>query len=133
MADVICPYCSVPARLAPGKLVYPHSPAVADKQFWACFPCDAWVGCHPPMNAAGRGGLGDGTVPLGRLADAELREWKRRAHKVFDPLWKSRYMRRHEAYAELARRLNLPREQAHIGHFDIDQCRAVIAAFGETS
>jgi hypothetical protein len=40
------------------------------------------VGCHKGT-----------TKPLGRLADAELREWKKRAHAAFDPVWQALWQR----------------------------------------
>ena len=122
-----CPYCARASVLVTGDAIYPHRPDLFDKKFWRCAPCDAFVGCHPPKTAPG-GGQGDGTVPLGRLANAELRRLKTRAHAAFDPLWKSRRMRRRDAYAWLARELGISTANCHIGMFDEDACRAVVAA-----
>lgn len=122
-----CPYCNGTAVLVTGADIYPHRPDLADKKIWACTPCDAYVGCHPPAKAPG-GGMGDGTVPLGRLANAELRSLKQRAHAAFDPLWKSKAMSRRKAYAWLASAMEIPATKAHIGMFDEAQCRAVVAA-----
>jgi hypothetical protein len=124
----ICPYCGAVAILVTGADIYPHRQDLAEKRFWSCAPCDAYVGCHPPMDAYGKGGQGDGTVPLGRLANAELRGLKQRAHAAFDPLWTSRAMSRRKAYAWLATAMGLPSKNTHIGMFDEAQCRAVIEA-----
>lgn len=75
---VICSYCNKPAELVTGKEIYPHRPDLYPKKFWRCRPCTAYVGCHKP-NA----GYGDGTRPLGRLANAELRAAKSAAHAAF--------------------------------------------------
>lgn len=125
--SIPCDYCGQPAPLVTGEQIYPHRADLWAKRFYACFPCGAWVGCHPPATAPG-GGLGDGTVPMGRLANAELRRAKTAAHAIFDPFWQAASMRRRDAYLWLAQELNLPTEKAHIGMFDVDQCRAVIAA-----
>lgn len=122
-----CPYCTGTAVLVTGADIYPHREDLGDKRFWACKPCDAYVGCHPAATAPG-GGIGDGTVPLGRLANAELRSLKQRAHAAFDPLWKSRAMSRRKAYAWLSKAMGLPSKNTHIGMFDEAQCRAVVEA-----
>lgn len=66
--------------------------------------------------------------PLGRLANAELRYWKERAHAVFDPLWQRGRFRGHRnaAYGWLTQKMGLPVEQTHIGMFDVAQCRKAI-------
>jgi hypothetical protein len=120
---ISCPYCGALAILVGGDVIYPHRPDLASKKFWQCAPCGAYVGCHE----AGHG-QGDGTTPLGRLANAELRKAKSAAHAAFDPLWKSRRMTRKEAYAWLASALKIDPDDAHIGMFDVGQCRAVVHA-----
>jgi hypothetical protein len=96
---------------------------LAHLRFWQCAPCDAYVGCHSGT-----------TNPLGRLANAELRQAKIAAHAAFDPLWKfhtfkdgHQSMTRNAAYQWLADQLGIPRADCHIGMFDVDRCRLVIA------
>jgi len=122
--SVTCPYCHRPAKLATGANIYPHRPDLVDKVFWRCAPCDAYVGCHPKH----RKWSPTGTTPLGRLANAELRREKQRAHAAFDPLWKSGEMRRTEAYKWLAEQLGMSAANCHIGMLDANACRAVVAA-----
>lgn len=118
---VLCPYCGAFAVLVDGKVIYPHRPDLKYLKFWQCAPCGAYVGCHK------RGvGYGNGTVPLGRLANAELRMEKSRAHRSFDPLWETGMMSRTVAYAWLAVQMGIPRAQCHIGMFDVDQCKQVV-------
>lgn len=119
---VTCDYCHRDAKLVTGRVLYPHRPDLWHRRFWHCSPCGAFVGCHQ------RGKNGDGTRPLGRLANAELRRWKRRAHDAFDPLWRTRTMTRQEAYSWLSKTLGVSAANCHIGMFDVDGCRAVIAA-----
>lgn len=110
-----CPYCQQETHLVTGKLIYPHRYDLEDKQFYLCKPCDAYVGCHKGTNK-----------PLGRLANAELRRYKIKAHALFDPVWKSGNMPRAEAYKWLAESLNIPAKDCHIGEFDIELCKKVI-------
>lgn len=117
-----CPYCSKPAALVNGAVIYPHRRDLASKSFWFCAQDQAWVGCHPGTNTA-----------LGRLANSELREAKRAAHDAFDPLWtdtggsrNKRGRARESAYDRLAHALGIPRAQCHIGMFDADLCRRTV-------
>lgn len=113
----ICPYCHMPSVYVTGAILYPKYPRLHGKSFWLCRPCDAYVGCHA------------GTAnPLGRLANAELRAAKMRAHAAFDPIWRDGKVGRTEAYRWLANRLGLSRRDAHIGNFDIELCNRVVEA-----
>lgn len=123
MSDVACDYCGGSAELVTGSDIYPHRPDLTALRFWRCAPCGAYVGCHKAGN-----GYGDGTRPLGRLANAELRAAKSAAHAAFDPLWKSGRMRRGDAYRWLSDKLGIPQAQTHIGEFDVETCRRVVAA-----
>lgn len=125
---VICHYCDKPAELVTGKVLYPHRPDLYAQFFWRCSPCEAHVGCHKAGS-----GQGDGTQPLGRLANAELRRAKSRAHAAFDPLWKSKQMKRRDAYGWLARELGISFNNCHIGMFDVEQCNAIVEAVAKRS
>lgn len=122
---VTCPYCSKPAEKVTGLSVYPHRSDLQAKIFWRCSgKCAAWVGCHPGTS-----------VPMGRLANDELRLWKRKAHAAFDPLWrvcahnkKKKGSARGRAYQALADILGIPVQDCHIGEFDEALCQRTIAA-----
>lgn len=117
LPSVVCPYCGRPAKLVNGAAIY-GAGRFADRLFWLCRDCAAWVGCHKNSRRA---------APLGRLADAELRRWKSSAHAVFDPLWKIGLLSRSEAYRKLAKALDIqPASQCHIGWMDVEQCKAVV-------
>lgn len=113
----VCEYCGATAVLRDSAVLYKgtsYGPA------WICenYPeCDAYVGAHE-----------DGNKPLGRLANAELRGWKQKAHAAFDPLWKDGPLSRTEAYNWMADILGLTKEQAHIGELDLGMCKGLIAA-----
>lgn len=118
MYEVICDYCNTATRLAKGNEIYPHRPDLASLNFYLCDSCGAYVGCHKN---------GDGKRPLGRVANAELRRAKSKAHAAFDPLWKSGRMTRGAAYTALAKSMGIYKEQCHIGMFNVEQCEYVVA------
>jgi hypothetical protein len=126
----LCPYCGTHSELVNGTHIYPHRADLAHMAFYACDHCSAWVGCH-----AGSG------LPLGRLANAELRALKRRVHKLLDPLWinywqaypetfdrtnKMRRAHRARCYLWLAQQLQIRDTECHVGMFDEERCRLAI-------
>jgi len=119
----ICPYCQASAQPTTGREIYPGRADLARLNFWICRPCDAYVGCHRHNPKHGFYGW----EPLGRLADKELRKEKTAAHRAFDQLWRGGVFSRAKAYRWLSRKMDLPVEETHIGMFDVDQCRQVVA------
>jgi hypothetical protein len=117
-----CQYCLSDAELVTGADVYPHLPRLHNKKIWRCAPCKAWVGCHEGTDKA-----------MGRLANAELRQAKMDAHSVFDPLWRNGERTRKQAYQWLAEKLGMPFKKCHIGYFDIEQCKQVVAVCSEVN
>lgn len=126
-----CPYCNGYAHLVTGATVYPHRWDLRALLFWQCKPCKAFVGCHKrgaPVDVV----ISDGTIPLGRLANAELRRAKSEAHAAFDPMWKEKgsKLSRREAYRHLANALGITPEECHIGMFDEEMCKRVVEIVG---
>ena len=118
--SVDCPYCKQPAVLVRGSVIYPKRPDLHPLFYWHCAPCDAYVGCHKSGS-----GISDGTAPLGRLANKQLRQAKMQAHFYFDRLWRDKKMSRSKAYAWLASAMKIPPAEAHIGMMDVTQCQQV--------
>jgi zinc-finger-containing domain len=123
---VICNYCGRHADLYGGLDVYPDRKDLADRQFWVCWSCDAWVGCKTGSDE-----------PFGELADEALRAARIAAHKAFDPIWEQGLMTKREAYDWLAQALAMSREDCKIGLMTLEDCsrvgQAVWDRFGETS
>lgn len=113
MRKVICDYCRCQAELVDSSEVYGTSYG----DIYLCRNCGAYVGVHKGTDR-----------PLGRLANAELRYWKKSAHAAFDPIWEyGRFKgQRKKAYSWLAGEMGLPVDKTHIGMFDVDQCKKVI-------
>lgn len=115
---VTCPYCKSRAKLVTGEVIYPHRQDLYHKKFYYCKKDAAYVGVHEGT-----------TKPLGRLADKKLRVAKVAAHNAFDPLWKNAddpKKARKEKYSWLARKLNIPATECHIGMFDVATCNKVV-------
>jgi hypothetical protein len=123
---IICNYCGEPAELIDSEIIYGRSFGMA----WYCRPCEAWVGCHKNSKKH---------APLGRLANSELRHWKREAHRYFDPLWRrkleihkcSKGEARKLTYTWLAGQLGLAIRDCHIGMFDVKECKQTVEACKE--
>lgn len=119
---VKCPYCEKKAKLVTGEVVYPHRSDLAEKRFYHCAPCGAYVGCH------------DGTEkPLGRLANPKLRSLKMRCHDAFDPHWLSQKGKhgnvrdlRSQLYNRLAKQMGIPKDECHFGMFTEVQCEQAL-------
>lgn len=113
MRQVTCDYCGKPAQFVDSAIVYGGR---SYGMIYHCPDCRAWVGVHKGSDQ-----------PMGRLADAELRRWKRGAHAAFDPIWRGKTpFTRRAAYAWLAEEMGLPPEKTHIGMFDVEQCKQCI-------
>jgi hypothetical protein len=100
-----CPYCS-------SKVIYTNNKEVYGRKFgngkcYKCTNCDSYVGVHNGTN-----------IPLGRLANRELRKLKKDAHALFDPQWKNGNKKREHAYRDLAKKLGIPTKECHFGWFD---------------
>ena len=107
----ICPYCRKDSEYVDRAVVY----GVSHGMIYLCRSCDAYVGVHKETDKA-----------LGRLANKELRFWKKEAHKYFDVIWKEKHEKRSQVYSYLAEHLKLPAEYCHIGMFSVDTCKKVV-------
>ncbi|MGL5386678.1 MAG: zinc-finger-containing protein [Serratia sp. (in: enterobacteria)] len=108
-----CNYCNKPARLVRGYELFPYRRDLSKRYYWVCSPCNAYVACFHDSDA----------IPVGRLANAQLRAVQRLAYAAFDPLWKEFGMNRLDAYQWLAEQMKMPSAQCRIGMFDTEQCR----------
>lgn len=66
------------------------------------------------------------TIPLGTVANRELRELRTKAHWQFDKLYKCGYMSKHDAYQWLGELLCVPAKKAHIAQLGVLSCHLVI-------
>jgi hypothetical protein len=109
---VICPYCNEPAEWVDNAEIYGKRYGKSYMMYW-CRKDDAYVGCHNNTRE-----------PLGHLANRELREWRKKAHRILDPLWISEGKgKRAKVYAWLSRSLG---KATHVGESDIETCKEII-------
>ncbi len=113
----ICPYCGSPTEYVDSSVVYTKSYGM----IYLCSPCKAFVGVHKGTDKA-----------LGRLANEELREWKKKAHAVFDPIWEeamnrgaSKFEARNNTYQWLSEAMG-KKYQVHIGQSDVEECKQIV-------
>ncbi len=107
----ICRYCG-------SKVVFTSNAEIYGKEYgqgkcYLCRNCRAFVGVHPGSE-----------IPLGTLANDELRQYRKEAHYWFDQIWRKprKIATRHGAYGMLAKHLGLKREDTHIAMFEKEQC-----------
>lgn len=112
-----CPYCGSPVVLRSADGIYRNNPA--DTKLYVCsrYPvCDAYV----------RVQAGTRNVPLGSLANGELRALRCEAHRYFDQIHQMGLMSKHDAYTWLSCILGAPMSHTHIGHLSDYYCKVVI-------
>ena len=113
----ICPYCNSEVELKDSSVIYGESYGLV----YICskYPeCDAYVGVHKGTEDS-----------LGTMANAELREWRKKAHKAFDQIWRTGKITRKAAYTKLMLAMNLGKKEAHIAKMDVAQCKKVVGVF----
>lgn len=111
-----CPICGAVAQIRPASEIY-HDPKRKD-ELYVCknYPkCNCYVGMRQGTR-----------IPLGTMADGDLRNLRIRAHRKFDQIWQSGVMSRDAAYHWLAAALGIPYSQTHIGQFGTYRCQEVI-------
>lgn len=110
-----CRYCGNEVVFTSNAEIYGRE--YGNGKCYLCRRCRAFVGVHT------------GTIiPLGTLANDELRNARKQAHNEFDKLWKgpTRKMTRYNAYRWLAKTMNLERIDTHIALFEVEQCKKVV-------
>jgi hypothetical protein len=119
-----CDYCGGKAQLSRvGDDSYPYREDHG--VLWICRACDAWIGTYARSRR---------NIPLGRLANAELRQAKAQLHAALEPLVTAK-MRRDGCNAFEARakglrwivaQMGLGEHHANIHALDANQCRQAL-------
>ncbi|AME28617.1 zinc-finger-containing protein [Burkholderia sp. PAMC 26561] len=119
-----CDYCGAAAVLAhAGDIAYPYREDHG--ALWLCEPCQAWIGIYSRSTR---------NVPLGRLANGELRELKAKLHAALEPMAAAKARRdassifeaRAKGYRWLASALQIDEKACNIHQLSADQCRAAV-------
>lgn len=120
--NIKCPYCGSRALLRPASVVYGTKAVDPAALYYVCahFPiCDAYVAARKKT-----------CLPMGTLANSELRRKRIQAHAAFGRLWEDGLMSKKQAYLWLQAKLGLPEQEAHIGRFSTFRCEQVIQLCG---
>ena len=96
-----CIYCCgckdyVFAKKVSGDVIYPHRPDLYHLVFYRCDECKEYIGTHK-----------DNGEPFGSIPTPELRIARINVHKVIDPLWHEKKIRRGVLYSLIADHLNI--------------------------
>ena len=112
-----CPYCLNLAEWVENKAIYGKNYGKS-VMIYLCRPCNAYVGCHNNTRK-----------PLGTMANAETRAWRKKAHEKFDVLWRgtAKRMNRAKAYGLLQSHFGFA---VHIGESDVEMCKNIINFVG---
>lgn len=108
-----CPSCNIPTVLrhkkdASGQMV---------GRFYICPQCGAMVNCHQGTERA-----------MGSVASSDLRRLRHIAHIWFDGIWRNKLKKsRYNAYSWLALRLEMNKNDVHMGTLSEKDCIRVIA------
>ena len=105
-----CPYCGEVAKIVDSKVVY------RTVSYGLIYLCT----CQPSWAYTSVGGNST-------LANKQLRELRKKAHKLFDKSWRTRYITRSEAYKFLSIHMSKAGKDCHIAMFNDDECEAVIS------
>lgn len=108
---MICPYCNKEAEYWENKMIYGRNYGKSYMCYY-CKDCDTYVWCH-----------NNTTKPLWTIVNRELRELRKQAHSLFDPLWKWWDMSRWKAYRILKKHFW---KEIHIGESDKEMCIKII-------
>jgi ribosomal protein L37AE/L43A len=111
-----CPYCGSHTILRSADGIYKSNGAGTMLYVCSKYPaCDAYVRVLPGT-----------TIPVGSLANGNLRALRLEAHHYFDRIYQTGIMSRDEAYEWLSDVLQTPLSQSHIGLMGEYYCRQVI-------
>ena len=108
-----CPYCDGKMSLTDSGRLYGESYG----WLYVCSnhpECDTYVGCHQGTQIA-----------MGTPADRQLRNVRRKTHKLFDRVWHgrgNRQRRRCNAYKRMRELLCISEERAHIAMLSVEEC-----------
>ncbi len=111
-----CPYCGSHTIYRSADGIYREN--TRGEMLYVCknYPrCDSYVRVQPGTR-----------IPLGTVANRELRELRIEAHRQFDKLHKRGYMSKHDAYQWLGGVLGVTGREAHIGQLSMLSCNLVI-------
>lgn len=116
--NIHCPYCGSKALLRPSSVVYGDAALHPRNPMYVCarYPaCNAYVAAHRKTR-----------LPMGTLADSELRHRRLEAHHAITSLQKEWGISKQQIYSLLRAELKLPGELTHIAMCSEYRCDQII-------
>lgn len=115
--EIYCCGCSgkVLANLVNGSHVYPYRKDLNLLSFWQCPHCKNFVGCHNKTS--------NPTEPLGVIPTLEIKKARQEIHKILDPIWQTKRMKRREIYKYISNEIGFNYHTSHLR--SMDDCRRV--------
>ncbi len=116
-----CPYCGATAYITHSSIVYGDNQK--DRNIYVCgnYPkCDSYVYAN------------NNNIPLGNLANAELRKLRMKAHRLVDEVVFQGIMTKRDFYFWLEIRLNKSKKDAHISKLTNEECTKLIEHIEKT-
>ena len=113
MSKIECPDCG-------DRLILKNSKY---GKFYGCVNYPSCKGKHSAHQNSGK--------PMGTPADAETREWRKKAHKAFDKIWNLYGYSRKEAYGLLQSIMKMTAREAHISRFTKEDCQKLLKLLEE--
>lgn len=110
-----CNLCGGPVIFTSNAVIYGRE--YGSGRCYLCTKCGAFVGTHKPWPREA----------MGLLADERMRKGKKLCHSLFDPFWRGKpkaQKKRQDLYFWLSKELDIPFEDCHFGHFDLERLRA---------
>ena len=114
-----CRYCNGPVELVENSEIYRRNYGKWPYAY-LCRPCNAYVGLHPNT-----------LIPLGSLADGELRRARKTSKELFYAYVKDFALTRSQGYAHLAAAMGIHGKHRHFGMFEQDQCELAVQKIQE--
>ena len=113
-----CPYCGSPVVYRSADGIYRDNSRGTMLYVCSRYPeCDSYVRVHAGTN-----------IPVGSMANHELRTLRRTAHHYFDQLYESGYMSKQDAYQWLAHLIMAPLSEAQILQLpEFDQAKKLVS------
>lgn len=116
MGNIVCGECGAPMLLKT-TTKYTNKDG-SPKKFFGCSRYPACTGTHSAHQNSGK--------PMGIPADKETKTWRIKAHALFDPYVKKWFPTRADGYKFLQNVMGMTVKEAHIGKFNIEQCKKLI-------
>ena len=111
--NIFCCGCNakIKARLTNGEEIYSHRSDLQNLPFWKCDKCKNYVGCHYKTP--------DKYKPLGVIPTKELMEARQYIHKILDPLYKTKGIKRSDIYDFISSKLGWRYDTANLRTIDM--------------